>query len=275
MTSALCNWRWRSRAGVQSMGLDDLIRLALFADRYEILEVSAAAQAAIVRSFLTVDTCGQLVQLELDQLSCVVSAARTLALKNFEAVARSKGFLDLREDALCDLVRDDMLAADEDAVLEAVIVWIKGGHEERRGGERLLGQIRYGLMEPSLLKEVGLKASKLLPGVQGACLRDLVDEALQLQLLPVGMRQDGACKSFVWRKGINVLWGEYAKPADLSAGQSRYPVLVCANYTVHRLCGSQGRVFCALWQEDKSRGSVILWDQQDCQGASAHGVPQL
>ena len=168
------------------MGLDDLIRLALFADRYEILEVSAAAQAAIVRSFLTVDTCGQLVQLELDQLSCVVSAARTLALKNFEAVARSKGFLDLRKDALCDLVRDDMLAADEDAVLELVIVWIKGGHEERRG-ERLLGQIRYGLMEPSLLKEVGLKANELLPGVQGARLRDLVDEVLQLQLLPVGM----------------------------------------------------------------------------------------
>ena len=165
------------------MGLDDLIRLALFADRYEILEVSAAAEEVFDRRHVW---AAQLVPLELDQLSCVVSAARTLALKNFEAVARSKGFLDLRKDALCDLVRDDMLAADEDAVLELVIVWIKGGHEERRG-ERLLGQIRYGLMEPSLLKEVGLKANELLPGVQGARLRDLVDEVLQLQLLPVGM----------------------------------------------------------------------------------------
>ena len=246
MTSALCNWRWRSRAGVQSMGLDDLIRLALFADRYEILEVSAAAQAAIVRSFLTVDTCGQLVQLELDQLSCVVSAARTLALKNFEAVARSKGFLDLREDALCDLVRDDMLAADEDAVLEAVIVWIKGGHEERRGGERLLGQIRYGLMEPSLLKEVGLKASKLLPGVQGACLRDLVDEALQLQLLPVGMRQDGACKSFFSRKGMDVSWGGYAKPADLSAGQPLSGSGLCLLHSSWTLWQPRARVRCAV-----------------------------
>ena len=35
--------------GVQSMGLDDLVRLALFADRYEILEVSAAAEEVFDR----------------------------------------------------------------------------------------------------------------------------------------------------------------------------------------------------------------------------------
>ena len=157
----------------------------------------------------------------------------------------------LSEEALRDLVGDDALEADEEEVLKVVVSWIKGGGgggEEGRG-ERLLGEIRYGLLTASRLAEVGRRAEEMVGRRQGALLRDLVDEALRR-----GGRQGDhdvrLCKkAFLRRQGLDVAWGEYA------AG-GRPCRLVRHEGDVWSQCGSKGRVYGGL-----SGGDLIEWDQ--------------
>ena len=94
----------------------------------------------------------------------------------------------MSEEMLCDLVGDDDLVANEEVVLEGVVKWIQGGGEEGRG-ERLLREIRHGLMEVSHLREVVLKAEEMLAGFQGALLRELASEAIAMQELPASVRE--------------------------------------------------------------------------------------
>ena len=75
--------------GVPVTDLDEMIRLAIFADRYEMVGVAAAVEDAIRRTYLTVETCLEVLALkERDQLPGVVSAARELALKRFADLSR-------------------------------------------------------------------------------------------------------------------------------------------------------------------------------------------
>ena len=114
--------------GVPVTDLEEMIRLAIFADRYEMAEVAAAVEDAIRRSYLTVKTCLEVLSWkERDQLPGVVSAARELALERFAHWSLTLGFVSTSEEVLCDLVGDDMLAADEEKVLEGVLKWIKAG----------------------------------------------------------------------------------------------------------------------------------------------------
>ena len=89
----------------------------------------------------------------------------------------------MSELVMCDLVGDDYLMADEEAVLEAVAGWIKGGGAREGRGERLIGLIRYWLLMASRLEEVGLRAETVGEGL-AARLRDLAKAALALQQLP-------------------------------------------------------------------------------------------
>ena len=57
-----------------------------------------------------------------------------------------------------------------------------GSREEGRG-ERLLREIRYGLMEASRPREVVLKAEEMLAGLYGVLLRELAREAIAVQEL--------------------------------------------------------------------------------------------
>ena len=77
----------------------------------------------------------------------------------------------MSEEMLFDLVGDDDLNADEETVIGAVAKWIQGGGGEEGRGERVLREIRYGLMETLRLREVVLKAEEMLAGgaTVGAC----------------------------------------------------------------------------------------------------------
>ena len=89
--------------------------------------------------------------------------------------------------------------------------WIKTGSEEERG-DRLLREVRFGLIDPLLLKEVGLKAAEMLPEHQETPLRNLVRETLALYEMPFSdrKRREGGLlgrKAFAWRKGVDIPWG--------------------------------------------------------------------
>ena len=89
----------------------------------------------------------------------------------------------MSEVVTCDLVGDDDLMAHEEAVLEAVAGWIQAGGGEEGRGERLLGEIRYGLLTASRLEEVGLRAEEMVGEGLGARLLALAKAALAMQQL--------------------------------------------------------------------------------------------
>ena len=123
--------------GVRVRDVQEMIRLGLLADQYGMEAVVSAVEEAIVRS-VTAETCGEVLHcVGGGQLPRSVSAAWTLALKHFEVVSRRGGLTLLSEEVLCALVGDDQLAAEENAVLDAVVAWIAGGDEMGRG-ERLV-----------------------------------------------------------------------------------------------------------------------------------------
>ena len=116
--------------GVRVRGVGDMMDLGATADQYGMEAVVSAVEEAVVSS-VTVETCGEVLRHGGGgQLPRSESAAWTLALERFEAVSWSGGFLGLNESVMCSLVGDNKLAAEENAVLEAVVEWIKA-----EGGE--------------------------------------------------------------------------------------------------------------------------------------------
>ena len=197
-------------------------------------------------------TCKRLQQCILRHASRLPESTRQLALELFMSVSRSGIFRKLSEMVMCDLLGDDDLMGGEEDVLQAVVAWIKECGE-KGCGERLLGEIRYGLLEASRLQEVALRADEMLGGFQGARLRDLANEALVLLNLPPTMLEiqghgQLGSRAFDPRKGTNIAWGDYA-------GGRRQHQLVLDNENVWSLGGSGGRVFCGL-----AEGCVIEWD---------------
>ena len=192
-----------------------------------------------------VKTCRRLHQCILQHAPGLPASIRKVALERFEAVGSSGGFKRMNEGMLCDLVRDDSLAADEEEVLKAVSAWIKEGGGEEGRGERLLREVRFGLLGASRLAELAE-----IPGTyQGASLRDLVAEAQS----PLGEHFNLCDKAFVRRKGMDVAWGEYAE-----GRRQHRPVR--GKQDVLSLCGSEGRVYGGL-----SDGIVMEWEQSTLQ----------
>ena len=240
--------------GVQVVDLREMAGLGAFADRYGMVEVAAAVEEAMVRS-VTVETCGEVLCCSGAgasgmQLPRAVSSARALALERFGDLSRSPGFVDLDEDVLCGLVGDDELAAEEYQVLETAVAWIKAGCEEGRG-ERLLREIRYGLIEAPRLAELGRKAKEILPGRQGALLCDLALEALASPTTPeregLGHGALGT-NAFLQRVVQGVAWADYAE------GRRRHRV-VRDKKDVDALFGCGGRLYGGM-----ADGAILVWD---------------
>ena len=156
----------------------------------------------------------------------------------------------MNEEVLCSLVEDDLLAADEEEVLQAVVGWISGGADEEGRGETLLGEVRYGLIEAQQLAEVRLSASAVLGAGQRARLCDLVDQVLSGWEL--GRKEDRrlCSKAFLARKGMDVAWGDFA------GGRIQHR-LVLDKRDVKCLCAGGGRVYGGL-----ANGGIILLDRQ-------------
>ena len=232
-----------------------MIALGVLADKYGMEAVVAAVDGALVR-VVTAETCGEVLCWSRGnrwgQLPRAVAASRMMALERFELVSRSGGFKAMSEEMMCELVSDDALAAEEAVVLDAVLEWIAAGDGKGRG-ERLLGEIRYGLLEISFLAEMGQKAG------QGTRLHSLVHEALslkqhqgRLQVRPLSLRG----KAFLCRKGMDIAWEDYAK-------RMRKPQVVRGKSDAKSLAharteggGEHWRVYAGLYD-----GKIVSWDQ--------------
>ena len=243
--------------GVSVSGIEEMIELGTIADLYGMEAVVSAIEEAIARS-VTVETCAEVLCLNGGGLFLprAVSAARRAALHMFEDFVQTEGYYQISEELLQDLVGDDAMAAKEEDVLQAVVQWIKAGGGEEGRGERVLGEIRYGLLEASRLAEVWLKAGEILAGPQGTRLRDLADEALR-QLPGRGPENEEeheqpSGRAFRQRKGTDLDWEEYD-------GGRQQPRSVWDQMNISAICCGEWRVFGGLVD-----GSIIEWDRSTC-----------
>jgi hypothetical protein len=233
-----------------SGGLRGLVVVAMMADRYRMEAVLEAVEAELLRR-LTVETCAEmLVTGAVSGLARVELESRRLALRRFEELSRTDGFLRLGEDTVASLLDSDELATSgEEAVFEAVIRWMRGGDAVAAAGlrgEGLLHRVRFPLMDREYLFETARAA---LPEA-GPSLELRVLEALALKAYPPHRRPGAPLRHLEPaatrpRLASGVPWGPRA-----FAGERRLAVPEMARSLA--LCG--GRAFCGL-----EKGAIRVW----------------
>lgn len=167
--------------------LAGLLRLATLAHDYRLEDVSAVLEKEIVRRFLNIETCCDLLeQAQQCGLTEVVASARRFALDSFDEVAATDSFLRLAEDTVSDLIDDDSLQVGEALVFRAAARWMRGQYDGANGeesgelrGKGILGKVRFCLMPPEFLAG---EARGVLPELEG--MEDLLQEAHSVALNP-------------------------------------------------------------------------------------------
>ena len=124
-------------------GLEELVRLARMADKYQVAAILADVEQAVLDR-LTVDNCGLILSMISGSgLVRLERASRELALREFDHFAESQGFMDVSEEVLGSLLDDDALISEsEELVLKGIVRWMKGKDEGEIRGEGLLRNLQ-------------------------------------------------------------------------------------------------------------------------------------
>ena len=147
---------------VMDGGVEDLFELGQKALLYQVEPVQSAVEDTVL-GYLTVENCGSILTRSIGSgLQRVENGSRNLALKQFDAFAKTAGFLALDEYVLGSLLEDDGLTTEkEERVYESLVRWMKGGEAGKAlRGEGLLRKIRFPFMNLIYLADV---AKELLP----------------------------------------------------------------------------------------------------------------
>ena len=187
--------------------------MASVADRLEITEVFTALEAAIVgelRPEVCVEVLMRSRRLGLRQ---VEAAAWGMAVRRFDEVCRTVGFMGLDEETVGKLLEEDGLGVmKEEEAFEGLVGWMTGDAGGRLRGRELLASIRFGVMEEAYLEE---KARGMLPEEHREWIEGLVGEALSAKVArranaTVEVRQLGA-KALTRRRGRGLEWARYSE----------------------------------------------------------------
>ena len=205
---------WCGKGG-RAEHLEDVLVMASVADRLEMLDVYAALEAFIIGE-LRPEVCAEVLmssrRLGLGQ---VEAAAWGKAVRRFDEVCRTAGFMGLDEETVGKLLEEDGLGMmKEEEVFEGLVGWMKGDASGGLRGRELLGSIRFGVMEDGYLEE---KAREMLPEEHREWVEGLVGEALRAkeaarQKATVELGQLGA-KALTRRRGRSVEWERYSEVA--------------------------------------------------------------
>ena len=236
---------------VRAEQLGDVMVMASVADRLEMLEVCAALETAIIGE-LRPEVCAEVLmssrRLGLGQ---VEEAAWGMAVRRFDEVCRTAGFMGLDEETVGKLLEEDGLGVvKEEEAFEGLVGWMKCNRDAGGGprGRELLGSIRFGVMEERYLEE---QARGMLPEEHRERIEGLVGEALRAKAAvrtkpTVEVGQLGA-KALTRRRGRGVDWGRYC---DVGGGR--------------RLQGHSGEVLALAECEGRmcsgsADGSIRVW----------------
>ena len=162
-------------------GLGELLAIGRTVDRYQVEVVQGAVEEAAL-GLITIQTCAEVLSSVWGSgLRQLEAESRDLALREFDAVADTPGFLALDHDAVAALLEEDGLTADrEEGVFHALARWMRAGPAGALRGPDLLRRIRFPLMDSLFLAD---RARGVLPGA-GPALEDLVLEASVLKGIP-------------------------------------------------------------------------------------------
>jgi hypothetical protein len=158
------------------MDLGEIQQLASVSDRRQFAEVVSAVKETLLRR-LAVEICGDVPvwsgEFGMRQLE---AAALKMAAEPFEQFATSGGFMEMREEALGNVIDGDWLAArNEEAVWEAVAGWMQSAVGEV-GVCSVVRKIRFPLMREEYLwghvvAVVGEEDKEWMAGVVAEALR--------------------------------------------------------------------------------------------------------
>jgi hypothetical protein len=176
-----------------------------------------------------------------------------VAAKRFDELVTTSGFMAISEESLASLLDHDMLVSrSEEAVWEALVIWMKADGTQLRG-RGLLPRIRFPLMDEGYLRS---KVAESIPPMYQDWINGLVAEALCAKVA----RGTGANfratllgpKALVRRVGPGVQWAKYA-----GGGGERRLDAYTARVTALAEC--EGRLCCGTW------GGVEVWNGKTLQ----------
>ena len=213
---------WCGRDGVEIESVLQLMRTAALAERYQVAEVVAVLENALIEQ-LSVDNCAEVLEGSAALgLVRAEAAAEVLALERFEEVAATKGFLRAGEEAVGRLVNNDELAAgSEEQVLECVVRWmaVRGEGGGGLAGRGLLGKVRFAVMEEGYLAG---EVEGRVPAEHREWARGAVEEALRAKRGPAeqGGRWEylGAAAAAARVRRGGVCWGKGAELMVMTGG---------------------------------------------------------
>ena len=239
---------WCGKEGLAEQ-LGDVMVMASVADRLEMLDVFELLEAAIIGE-LRAEVCAEMLMSSRRQgLRQVEAAAWGMAVRRFDEVCRTAGFMGLDEETVGKLLEEDGLGVrKEEEAFEGLVGWMKGDAGEGMRCRELLRLIRFGVMEEGYLegKALGMVPEKFREWMEG-----LVGEALRAKAAvrakaTVEVGQLGA-KALTRRRGRGVDWGRYCQ----DGGGRRLRGHSCA---VQALAECEGRM-CS----GSADGSIRVW----------------
>ena len=239
---------WCGKEG-RAEQLSDVMVMASVADRLEMLDVFNVLEAAIIGE-LCPEVCAEvLISSRRLGLSLVEEKAWGMAVRRFDEVCRTAGFMTLDEETVGKLLEEDGLGVvKEEEAFEGLVGWMKGDAAGVLRGRALLRRIRFGVIEEVYLEE---KARGMLPEEHREWIESLVGEALRATAAvrakaTVEVEQLGP-KALTRRRGRVVEWGRYC---ESTAGRR----LTGHTGDVHVLVECDGRI--CSGSED---GSIRVW----------------
>ena len=167
--------------GLEVKDLTHVMLLESIADRFQMTEVEAELEDAILRN-LSVNVCADMLLASAGRgLGRVEDAAYRMALEQFEQVAATEGFIRISEETLAKLLdEDDLFASSEEHVFECVLRGMRGGGAGLRG-RGLLPRIRFPLMDS---KYLALQVYDKFPEEHLDWIEGLMSEASRAKLIP-------------------------------------------------------------------------------------------
>ena len=212
---------WCGKEGRVEQQLGDVMVMASVADRLEMLDVVAALEASIINE-LRSDMCAEvLISSRWLRLEQVEAAAWRMAVRRFDEVCRTAGFMGLDEETVGKLLEEDELGVrKEEEAFEGLVRWMKGDAGGGLRGRELLGSIRFAVMAEEYLEE---KARGVVPEEHRERVEGFVVDALRAKAAvrakaTVEVGQLGS-KALTRRRGRGVDWEWYCE----GGAERRFP----------------------------------------------------
>ena len=244
--------------------LGDVMEMASVADRLEMLDVLAVLEAVII-SELRPEVCAEvLMSSRRVGLRMVEEAAWGMAVRQFDEVCRTAGFMVLDEATVGRLLDDDGLGVrKEEEAFEGLVGWMKGDTLGGLRGRELLQSIRFGVMEERYLEEI---VHWIVPEEHREWMEGLVGDALRAKAAvrakaTVEVGRLGT-KALTRRRGRGVDWRRYCEGGGGRRLQGHSGDVRALEVCEGRLCSGSEDGSIRVWRLDTLEEERVMLNER-------------